>query len=104
MIDRFGLLPDAGQESVRGDRAEARATPLGIRKLELGPESGRVIFKDNPDIAPEAVIGLMQSEPASYRMDGPDTLRVRREMPEAADRLQAAGELLDRLGAAPSAH
>ena len=57
------------------------------------------MFREKPDVSPEVIIGLMQTEPVTYRMDGPDTLRIRRDMPDAAERLQAADELLSRLGA-----
>ena len=41
-----------------------------------------------------AIIRLVQGQPKQYRMDGPDTLRLALELPEATERLQAARGLL----------
>ena len=49
--------------------------------------------RDPPRMA-EAIIQLVQSQPKSYRMDGPDTLRITLELPTPAERLQAARALL----------
>ena len=40
------------------------------------------------------VIQLIQKQPKHYAMDGPDKLRIRLELEDAASRLQAARGLL----------
>ncbi len=70
------------------------ATPLGIRKLELGPTGGRCTFLPQPTIDPMSVIRLIQSQPKVYAMDGPDKLRLKMELPDAASRLRTARGLL----------
>ncbi|MGH8106148.1 MAG: transcription-repair coupling factor, partial [Arenimonas sp.] len=42
MIDRFGLLPDPTKQLFATAEIKLEATPLGIRKLELGPTGGRI--------------------------------------------------------------
>src|SRR5699024_8972426 len=76
MIDRFGLLPDATRTLFAITRLKQRASALGIRKLELGAEGGKLVFENKPAVAPERIIGLIQKDPATFRMDGPDTLRM----------------------------
>ena len=41
-----------------------------------------------------SVIRLIQSQPKVYSMDGPDKLRIRMELPDAASRLRTARGLL----------
>ena len=99
MIDRFGLLPEAAKNLFAIARLRQRATPLGIRKLELGPAGGRVLFRERPDIDPMTIIRLIQSEPRIYKLDGQDKLRITLDLADAALRLRTARDLLTRLGA-----
>ena len=97
MIDRFGLLPDAAKHLFAIAELKLQANALGIRKLELGENGGRIVFEAKPDIDPMAVIQLIQKQPKLYQMDGPDKLRIRHPLPESADRFNAARALLTTL-------
>ncbi|MCW5577517.1 MAG: transcription-repair coupling factor [Dokdonella sp.] len=99
MVDRFGLLPDAVKQLFAVTSLKLAATPLGIRKLELGAQGGRVIFQPQPAIEPLAVIRLIQSQPRVYALDGPDKLKFRMPLEGSAERLRAATDLLRTLGA-----
>ena len=99
MIDRFGLLPDATKHLFAIAELKLHATGMGIRKLDLGPNGGRVQFVEKPKIDPLTVIQLIQKQPQRYQMDGPDKLKLKLELPEPADRLQAARGLLAALHA-----
>jgi len=91
LIDRFGLLPDPVKHLFAIAELKLEATRLGIRKLVLGPENGRVQFDAKPDIDPMAIIQLIQSQPKRYRMDGPDKLRITEvSLPTFEDRQKAA--------------
>ncbi|MET0290699.1 MAG: transcription-repair coupling factor [Pseudoxanthomonas sp.] len=94
MIDRFGLLPDAVKNLFAVTELKLTATALGIRKLELGENGGRVVFESQPDIDPMSIITMIQKQPKLYAMDGPDKLKVKLPLPEAADRFNAAKGLL----------
>ena len=94
MIDRFGLLPDPAKHLFAVAELRLEATRLGIRKLDLGPNGGRVQFVDKPNVDPLSVIRLIQGQPQHYRMDGPDRLRITLDLPDAASRLKAARGLL----------
>jgi len=100
MIDRFGLLPDPAKHLFAVAELKLEATRLGIRKLDLGPNGGRVQFEARPKVDPMTVIQLIQKQPRHYAMDGPDKLRVRLELEDAASRLQAARGLLAALAPA----
>jgi transcription-repair coupling factor (superfamily II helicase) len=99
MIDRFGLLPDPLKQLFAVTALKLVATPLGIRKLEVGANGGRVIFRPNPAIEPLTVIRLIQSQPRVYALDGQDKLRFKMPLEGTVERLRAANDLLATLGA-----
>ena len=97
MIDRFGLLPDAAKHLFAITELKLRANTLGIRKLDLGENGGRIVFESKPDIDPMAVIQLIQKQPNLYAMEGPDKLRIKHPLPLPEDRFNAARALLTTL-------
>src|SRR5699024_5652598 len=97
MIDRFGLLPPPVDQLFASTELKLLATPLGITKLEFGPEGGRIVFGKQPDINATALVKLIQSQPRVYQLSGQEKLRITRELPTPADRLAAARELLGTL-------
>jgi transcription-repair coupling factor (superfamily II helicase) len=99
MIDRFGLLPEPTKTLFALSSLKLMATPLGIRKLDIGASNGRITFRDKPDIDPMALIRLIQSQPRVYKLDGQDKLKITLDLPGAAERIRAAQEVLVRLGA-----
>ena len=94
MIDRFGLLPDPAKHLFATAELKLQATALGIRKLDLGANGGRVQFVEKPNVDPMAVIRLIQGQPKLYQMSGPDKLRIMLDLPDAATRFNAARGLL----------
>ncbi|MBM9913833.1 MULTISPECIES: transcription-repair coupling factor [Stenotrophomonas] len=94
MIDRFGLLPDAAKNLFAIAELKLQASMLGIRKLDLGENGGRIVFESKPNIDPMAVIQLIQKQPNLYAMEGPDKLRVKHPLPLPEDRFNAARALL----------
>ncbi len=98
MIDRFGLLPDQAKNLFHVTELKLHATPLGIRKIEMGDSVGRVHFVAEPDIDPMKIIHLIQAQPNAYRMDGQDKLRITGDFPNAEARIAAIDALLQELG------
>ncbi|KFN41212.1 transcription-repair coupling factor [Arenimonas oryziterrae] len=94
MVDRFGVLPDPSKQLFAVAELKLEATRLGLRKLELGDKGGRLHFIPQPKVDPMSIIRLIQSQPKIYSMDGPDKLRVRMDLPDAASRLRTARGLL----------
>jgi transcription-repair coupling factor (superfamily II helicase) len=97
MVDRFGLLPEPAKHLFTIAELKLQSTALGIRKLDLGDKGGRLQFVERPSVDPMAVIKLIQGQPKLYQMDGPDKLRVKLELPDAASRVAAARGLLTML-------
>ena len=97
MIDRFGLLPDPTKALFAVNEIKLKARPLGIKKVEAGPAGARLLFEEQPNIDPMAIIKLIQTQPQTYRMDGQDKLKLVQQMIEPADRIEAIEELLNTL-------
>ncbi len=97
MIDRFGLLPAAVKSLFELARLRIAARRLGISKIALGEEGGRVEFLPDAKVEPEALIKLIQSEPASYRLDGPEKLRISANLENAGQRIAFVQRLLAQL-------
>ena len=99
MIDRFGLLPDPTKQLFAIAGLKLMATPLGIRKLDFGPNGGRIVFRDKPEVDPMTIIKLVQRLPRVYKLEGQDKLRVTLELPGATERIRSAQDVLVALGA-----
>jgi transcription-repair coupling factor (superfamily II helicase) len=98
MIDRFGLLPDPLKQLFAVTAIKLGANALGVRKLDLGDKGGRIVFKPQPNVDPLRVIKLIQTQPKIYALDGQDKLKIRLDLPGAAERLGTAQNLLRSLG------
>ncbi len=97
MIDRFGLLPEAVRNLFEISKLKQKARPLGIRKIDIGLNGGRVFFEEKATIDPMGIIQLIQSDPARYRLDGQDKLRINMDLPDIEDRLQILEYLFDEI-------
>ncbi len=95
MIDRFGLLPEPTKNLFRVTEIKLRASPLGITKIDVGPAGGRITFCTQPDIDPIRIIQLIQNDPAIYKLDGNERLRITRKLADVESRLNQLNELLD---------
>jgi len=85
LIDRFGLPPEPGKCLLETHRLRIAAKPLGIARIDAGPESLLLQFIPNPPIDPARIIKLVQSR-KNYKLSGPDRLRVTAAMPDVAAR------------------
>ncbi|MCG7952282.1 MAG: transcription-repair coupling factor [Candidatus Thiodiazotropha endolucinida] len=97
IIDRFGLLPEATKNLFEITELKLRAHPLGIRKIEAGPKGARLLFDENPKLDPAILIGLIQSRPNTYKLDGNDKLRYFADLETPDGRVKKIHTLLDSL-------
>jgi transcription-repair coupling factor (superfamily II helicase) len=70
MIDRFGLLPGPVKQLFSITELKLMAAPLGIRKIDVGENSGRLMFGPEPNVDPATIIQLIQGQPHHYNLDG----------------------------------
>ncbi len=94
MIDRFGLLPPQVRHLFAVTELKLAATALGIRKLELGGQGGRVVFSPKPSIDGVAILRMVSLHPGVVALDGADKLRITRVLDDGATRVAFARELL----------
>lgn len=97
MIDRFGLLPDATKNIFAIAELKFKANALGITKIEAGEQGGKLEFNQQPNVKPETIIKLIQTEAKKFRLDGPTKLRFTLETHAPAARINLIHALLDRL-------
>jgi len=103
MIDRFGLLPEPVKHLFRTTELKLSSEAQGIRRIDLGEHGGRFEFSPDTSVDLFALVRLVQSEPATYRMDGGNVLRVTRELTDFEQRLRFADKLLAKLAPAEPA-
>jgi len=84
LIDRFGLLPTAAKNLFEVTELKLQATPLGMKKIELGEQGGRIQFTPEPPIDPIQVIKLMQQQPRVYKLDAEHNLRINQTLADFA--------------------
>ena len=93
LIDRFGPMPPYAVALLRVRQIKLRAAVLGIRKIDAGAASGYVVFEPVNRIDAARVLGLIQSRPKEYRLEGPFKLRFAHDA-RSEERLFARVELL----------
>lgn len=97
MIDRFGLLPEVTKNLFRMTEIKLKAQLLGVKKIDAGPQGGRIDFTEQPDIDPIVIIQLIQQQPKHYKLDGPTRLRFSFPQQNIEDRFKNVEEVLERL-------
>jgi transcription-repair coupling factor (superfamily II helicase) len=95
MIDRFGLLPDPAKGLLDITALKLKVQPYGIRKIEAGPQGGRILFDAEPKFDPMNIIRLIQTRSQEFKMDGQDKLRFFADLAEAEQRVEKVGHILD---------
>ena len=87
LIDRFGLLPEPAKTLIDSHRLRIVARPLGIIKVDAGPDSIVLQFVKNPPIDPARIIELIQTR-RNFKLSGQDRLRVEESHPRVTERVQ----------------
>jgi transcription-repair coupling factor (superfamily II helicase) len=97
MIDRIGLLPPATKHLFAITELKLKAERLGIQKIEAGGVGGRLVFQPNPSIDPTKVIQLIQTQPQTFKLDGPDRLKFFTSLDSPENKIDFVERLLERL-------
>ncbi len=100
MIDRFGLLPDATKNLFRLAHLKLEADRLGITKVEASAQGGRLEFSDEPRIDPANLVTLVQTRPATFRLDGATALRFSEALTDNEARFEFVENLIRELAPA----
>ena len=97
LIDRFGVLPEPLMQLFRVTRIKLQTVAIGVEKIDVGEDSGKIVFTPSPNINPMKIIQLIQSDPQQYRFDGKQTLRIQCQSGELEDRFKHVENLLNKL-------
>jgi transcription-repair coupling factor (superfamily II helicase) len=95
MIDRFGLLPEYAKNLFEITRLKLKVAPIGVVKVEAGPEGGRILFGNEPKIDLKKMVQLIQRRPQAYKLDGANRLRFKEPMADLNRRVGIITALLD---------
>ena len=97
MIDRFGLLPEQVKFLFRVTELKYQLNALGISKLDAGEKQGRIEFSSETKIDPYIMVQLVQTKPASFKLDGANGLKFIFDMPDANSRFNTVQQVLETL-------
>jgi len=75
MIDRFGLLPEPLKNLFAVAELKLQAEALGISKIDANDQGGKVEFIDKPKVKPETIIKLIQTQPLTFKLEGPTRIK-----------------------------
>ena len=94
---RFGLLPDPLKRLFAVTGLKIASQHLGIIKIDLGAERGKLEFSNETKVDPIKIVNLVQQESHVYKLEGATVLRVQHELSNFEDRIEFAHQLLDKL-------
>jgi len=97
MIDRFGLLTNQVKYLFRVTELKFQLNQLGIVKLDAGDSLGRMEFGAQTQIDPYTMVRLVQTKPASYKLDGANAFKFIFDMPDAESRFKTIDNVLSLL-------
>ncbi len=97
MIDRFGLLPEPTKNLVRITLLKLKAETLGIKKVDAGPQGGRIEFAADTCVDPLTLIKLIQSQPDRYKFEGATLFKFQVPMERPEERFNILEALFERL-------
>jgi transcription-repair coupling factor (superfamily II helicase) len=96
LVDRFGRPPEPAQALVACHRLRLAAKPLGVAKIDAGPERSTLQFVKEPPFDAGVLILMVQRD-GRIRFAGPDRVRIERAAPALADRIALVNEFLAKL-------
>ena len=97
MIDRFGLLPEPSKNLIRLTLLKLQAEKLGIKKVDAGPQGGRLEFATDTCVDPLTLIRLIQSQPNRYKFEGATLFKFQVPMERPEERFNTLEALFERL-------
>ena len=96
LVDRFGPTPDQAQALLASHRLRLLARPLGVRKVDAGPERTTIQFVKHPPFDTGALILMVQKD-GRIRFAGPDRVRIERAAPTLSERIALVRDFLVKL-------
>jgi transcription-repair coupling factor (superfamily II helicase) len=95
LIDRFGLLPEAARNHMRIAAIKLTSIALGVEKIDAAEKGGYLVFGEQTQTDPLALVKLVQNEGQVYRLSGAHRLQFRLDLSETEERFRQVEKLLD---------
>jgi transcription-repair coupling factor (superfamily II helicase) len=96
LVDRFGPAPEPVQALLACHRLRLVARPLGVTKVDAGPERSTLQFVKHPPFDADKLIRLVQKD-GRIRFAGPDRIRIESAAPTLAERAVLVRDFLGKL-------
>jgi len=93
LVDRFGATPEPAQALLACHRLRLYAKPLGVTRLDAGPERTTIQFVKVPPFDTGKLIQLVQRD-GRVRFAGPDRVRIERGAPTLVERVTLVRDFL----------
>jgi len=97
LVDRFGPAPEPVQALLACHRLRLLARPLGVTKVDAGPERTTLSFVKAPPFDAGKLILLVQKD-GRIRFAGPDRVRIERAAPTLGERVMLVRDFLGNIG------
>jgi transcription-repair coupling factor (superfamily II helicase) len=94
LIDRFGLLPDPAKNLFALQLVKMRAQKLGITKIDANIKGGSFEFSKETRVDPLFIIGMLQSHPKMYKMEGASKFKFMIAEENPSERLNLINAML----------
>ncbi len=96
LVDRFGPTPEPARALIACHRLRLIAKPLGVTKIDAGPERSTLTFAKRPPFDAGKLILLVQRD-GHIRFAGPDRVRIERAAPTLSERVTLVRDFLAQL-------
>ena len=97
VIDRFGLLPEHAQYLFEITHLKLSATNLGIHKIEMHSNGGKISFNLPLEFDPIYLIRLVKNQPKYFELNQDQKLLIKKTLPYAQDRINFISEFINKL-------
>lgn len=97
LIDRFGPLPEAAHNLLVCQNLKLQAKALGIKKIEMHAQGGKIEFTSEIKFEPLRLIRLVQNSHSALQLRGEKVLLIKTELLKAPERINYIEKLLKEL-------
>ena len=97
LIDRFGPLPEEAEQLLKIVGVKGLCRQANVAKFDIGPKGAVITFRGDRFANPAALVGLVQKQPAIWRLRPDQKVVAMGEWPTAEQRLAAAERIVGEL-------
>ncbi len=97
MIDRFGALPPEVEHLLEIVQIKQLCRAANVEKIDVGPKGATIAFRGNEFANPAGLVQFINRERGDAKLRPDHRVVVKRDWPDAEDRLSGARKLVDAL-------